>query len=211
MLALALSTPALARAEPGSSAAPSPAARTSDDGRARWHEAEYPAAEETKECAKSGEKGCATTSTEASRPGPIRRHDGFFARAGAGLALIAGAPPTTSVELFVGGTPAPGLVIGAGYFIMGLERSENTRVNGYSGLVQYYPEPTGGLHFQGLVGALRSEGITAPFAAVGAGWEFWVGAETSIGGFARAGYLRTLEEQPIDAVFGTIGACYTYQ
>jgi hypothetical protein len=123
----------------------------------------------------------------------VRTHDGFYFRAGLGVALFAGgsvAPPgsTTNVsvsgagpslELAIGGTPWRGLVIGGGIYGMtapgptysasGASLSGGAAVVSSIGpFADWYVDPEGGWHIQGVIG----------LAAIQAG----KGTPTEIGG-----------------------------
>jgi len=198
---------------PRATVAPEPRAASPAAANAgtRLREAEYPAAKAAWDCAKRGDRGCAAAARQSPVDTTRYRHDGFFSRVGGGLGLRGDASrATTSVELFMGGTPLPGLVIGAGYFLMGIESSESKRLIGYSALLQYYPDPRRGLHGQVLAGVTTLDGVPGPFAAAGIGWETWIEPQTSIGAVARGGYSRVLESPAVDVVFAAIAVTYTW-
>jgi hypothetical protein len=218
---------------PAPTPSPRPASPEPDAGSPKWHEAEYPAAAAAWECAKRGAPNCGrfTQASAAEPPSPSRhRHDGFFLRASLGLGVLhpsVGPPSGASksedarptVEIFLGGTPAPGLVIGAGYFVID-SNSVDQALFGLSGLVQYYPNPTQGLHFQAIAGfsVLSRAGQDAngtysePGAnvAAGLGYDFWIGGQTSMGIFARAGYARITGATSVDVGFGGVLGTFTW-
>ncbi len=111
----------------------------------------------------------------------VHRHEGFYLRMGLGIGMFwaSAKPPFGAVsargmgpsfDLAIGGTPADGLVIGGalstslagrvhwrGDALVDLLGDDET--DGGAGLLQllgvfidYYPNPAGGLHFQGALG-----------------------------------------------------------
>jgi hypothetical protein len=125
---------------------------------------------------------------------------------------IRGAGP--GIELMLGGTVAPGLVLGGG--LWGTTLSDAKFDDGTGGevlpgvslnfsqfgpFVDYYPNPRGGLHFL-LAGGLatfsmekveneevlaNAKGFTG---LAGVGYELWVGKEWSLGATAKLSYAR---------------------
>lgn len=151
-----------------------------------------------------------------------RTHDGFYLRLGAGPGFTSGSASTSGVsatmkgmhvgtELAIGTTVAPGLVVGGGEFSMvvfgpkyevsGQKSDAGTHhVGGVGPFVDYYLDPTKGLHFQGalVLSGTRVDGKSGREGAfgvgfgalAGAGWETWVGDQWSLGGLLRIGYYR---------------------
>jgi hypothetical protein len=80
-------------------------------------------------------------------------------------------------------------VLGGGFVGSGLDAS--FPIVAYTAFVQYYPDPRKGLHLQAL-GAFAiladQSNVNGPVAAAGAGYDAWIGAQTSLGAFARIGY-----------------------
>jgi len=150
-----------------------------------------------------------------------REHDGFYLRLGLGLSYVVDSVQSTvfdeasmsgaglADELAIGGTPAPGLVVGgaiqdASAFAPALRIDGDERDGGPSSLglsligpfLDYYFDPAQGLHAQALVGlgvltADDSRDLPVGFgASVGIGYEWWVGGESSLGLTARLVYAR---------------------
>jgi hypothetical protein len=110
-------------------------------------------------------------------------------------------------EFMLGGTPAPGLVIGGALLGHGVAEptveqggqeitAENTTLSlGVFGpFVQYYFDPNGGFYLQGLLGfaqgrttyefrgvKFQSEPAAGGAIALGGGYDFWVGDQWSLG------------------------------
>jgi hypothetical protein len=155
-----------------------------------------------------------------ARPG-ARTHDGFYFRFGTGLTFLWDSIDSRNFEaahlrglgvggeLLIGGTPAPGLVIGGGTAgatvyspaleIDGRDMTRAPDVLGLSAIgvfADYYPQPSRGLHFQAFAGyaVLQADG-SAPrkspdglALSVGAGHEWWLADEWSIGAMLRLLY-----------------------
>ena len=121
---------------------------------------------------------------------------------------------TTSLfELLLGGTPAPGLVLGAGLIgssimqptstLDGVEEElDNVSVN-ISQLMlfaQFYTDPHAGFYLQALFGYATSsitiDNITyetdpsGPVGGLGLGYDFWVSNQWSLGPLFRFTYAR---------------------
>jgi hypothetical protein len=172
------------------------------------------------------------------------RHDGFYLRLGLGVGWMRGEVESLAgevkirgvgpaFELALGGTVAPGLVIGGGIYTVGTETvkwesdlvaawnedGESTIEGGQGALgmlgviIDFYPNPRGGFHVQGGLGigtlTLERDPDTdfpgenweggGGGAMLGAGYEFFVGEQWSIGGVARvvfvSGKLRGSETE----------------
>jgi hypothetical protein len=166
----------------------------------------------------------------ASRAPQPYVHDGLYLRAAAGVGLFgataAGGSPGGSgerrfggealaLELGVGGSPSPGMVFGGGFLmdpVFGLEGqredgsaidldSTRFRLAAIGPLLDFYPMPERGLHFQLLLAYAElavspgdplpqdveqdAEGIAISF---GGGWEWWLGPEWSAGALARVAW-----------------------
>ena len=134
-----------------------------------------------------------------------------------------------ALEIALGGTVAPGLVIGGGIYSVSIGRttwetniensfSDGNEITGGEGamsmlgvILDFYPNPRGGFHIQGGlgIGALALEkDPDSDFPGedweggggglmFGAGYEFWVSDQWSLGGIARvlmmSGKLRGSE------------------
>jgi hypothetical protein len=166
--------------------------------------------------------GEASGDKEALPPG-AHLHDGFYMRLGLGIGHISGTTENDSTikgwgvapDIWIGGSPIPGLAIGATFSGVsaanphieatsadsgGLEArsfdARGTLTYSIFGLfADYYPAPTRGLHFMGGVNysVLQfkpEEGNTADPASGfglfgGLGYEWWIGNEWSVGPVAR--------------------------
>jgi hypothetical protein len=176
-------------------------------------------------------------------PRGLHEHDGFYLRMGIGFgrlyakmhsddsAQLGGSVDGSlaggglSAEFSLGGTIAPGLVLGGGFWGIGAGNPgmRHLEVGGAShapltlqsaglGLlgpfVDYYLNPKTGLHFQGALG-LGTLNVTRSITdasghivedkkqagglgfMLGAGYEWWVGEQWSIGGILRMVYVST--------------------
>jgi len=204
---------------------------------AHWHEAEYPAAEAAWECAKQGRQDCARARPHSSPEtlGPGRHlHDGFFLRAGLGVTYVrarldassqASFTATgrgTTIELWLGGTPWQGVVLGGGYFLTGIDDRSGPSLFGFGAFTQIYPDPKTGFHVQALACLSSLMGVQPPWASTelrsergallsaGLGYDFWIGSQTSLGLFARGGYSRQFENTGASVGFGTLGGAFTW-
>ena len=166
-------------------------------------------------------------------PPPVRSttaylHEGVFLRMGLGFGPLRGntdlplmpgvsddadvAGSATSVELLIGGSPVPGLVLGGALMNYSVGEPEVDTATatataddtnlGFSQIgmfVAYYPDPSSGFNAQAFIGAANAT-IDQPdfeydnprgFAvAAGAGYDFWVGEEWSVGPFLRVMYTK---------------------
>jgi hypothetical protein len=143
----------------------------------------------------------------------VRNHDGFYLRLGLGVGPLysseAGGVGIPS-ELALGGTPAPGLVLGVGNYGVVIPKPDDDRdagqlaFNAWGPFVDYYLDPKLGAHVQAsvmFVFGLSSpkdgvEGAYGPGygAALGAGYEWWIAEQWSLGVVLRAAYYTvTLE------------------
>ena len=183
----------------------------------------------------------------------VRNHDGFFLRLGLNLgyntltetrefngqdlgdASIRGV--AGGFDLLLGGTPAPGLVIG-GALIQAYSSDPTVEINdveseadgtllliGAAFFANYYFDPKEGLHAQALIGYgaldfVNSEGQsggndpTGLILGAGVGYDFWIGDQWSVGPFGRVLYAK----MSVDAggasasqsyLFPSIGAAFT--
>lgn len=134
-------------------------------------------------------------------------HDGFYLRLGAGLGLSVESD-TSGVgipsELAFGGTLAPGLVLGLGNYGVVFPAPESERdpgqlaFNAWGPFLDYYFDPRSGAHVEGgvmFVYGLSSEKDEVESAygpgyglMLGAGYEWWVGEQWSVGAILRATY-----------------------
>ncbi|MCC6901045.1 MAG: autotransporter domain-containing protein [Polyangiaceae bacterium] len=155
-------------------------------------------------------------------------HDGFFLRMGLGFAAMMTKTESTlgqateggdlsggggTLELLLGGTPAPGLVLGGGlightftepdYEVDGTStRLEDTELGlTYLALFgQLYFDPEGGAHVQALVAAAeesyryplagteRESELSGVGVGLGAGYDLWIGDQWSLGPAARVSW-----------------------
>jgi hypothetical protein len=145
---------------------------------------------------------------------------------GAGLAL----------DLLIGGSPTPGLVIGGGLLINSVTDPEvepdggsSSEIEGQLGVGQLgvfidgFFDPTGGFHVGGMLG-LASYGVQfdddddenieqgGGGAAIWVGYDAWVGSQWSIGGLLRLTGQSTSEERndtKEQASAGTLSILFT--
>lgn len=156
-------------------------------------------------------------------------HDGFYLRMGLGVAnhrsqiegrmrgtsgyLLSDADATlrgagAAIDLAIGGTPAPGLVVGVelgGHSVVrptlsgaDAKKLDQLTYSRFAAMLDWYPNPQRGLHVQGSLGfattsySLRDSVIdqddrtlTGWAWSLGIGYEAWVGAQWSLGGVLR--------------------------
>jgi hypothetical protein len=180
-----------------------------------------------------------------------RWHNGFYLRMGVGVAALDGSASHPNLQmdfaaiggafdLAIGGTPVRGLVIGGGvFFAFGSPTVKGTGLDGDKAgslgvgvigpMLDFYPMPKQGLHFQGAagVGTLSwSKGPTSstspqlpPVEYTGAGAGFMIGAgyesfitdEWSLGGVAQVIYasadLDASDKQPNHPTLSTSAWC----
>ncbi|MGE0325142.1 MAG: autotransporter outer membrane beta-barrel domain-containing protein [Polyangiaceae bacterium] len=144
----------------------------------------------------------------------------------------------TGLELLLGGTPAPGLTVG-GALLYSQTKDPTLEAGGREVeadgtllilstdvFVQYYFDPTQGFHVQGMLGygvldTVRSDGSSGGndpaglHLALGAGYDFWIADEWSVGPFLRVQFANyTAEEGPVKVtenfLFPTLGVSFTY-
>jgi hypothetical protein len=141
---------------------------------------------------------------------------------------------TIPVGVSIGGSVVPGLVIGGNFLWHQAPSPDGTLDgNGWTAshgplylfglgpFVDFYPDPAQGLHFQGMVGL----GVLDPTAngygglenagglimEIGAGYDFWVGNEWSIGPLARLAYAPfTLNDESYSTIAPSLVASFTY-
>ena len=160
------------------------------------------------------------TSASAWVPAAPRTHDRFYLQATTGFGYLTTSNSdlgrdqsvsgmTWSTSLQLGTSLMPGLALGGG-FLVDYSFSPTTKWNGVEvanspiasqyalgigPFVDYYPNPTGGLHFQGMVGwgRLNSNGngdvsIDSPSGLmflVGGGHDWWIADQWSVGVLGR--------------------------
>ncbi len=160
-------------------------------------------------------------STADAAPGT---HDGFMLQLSPGLGYysMTASDPTGdvtfsgtsfSLNLMMGGTLMPGVHLGGGFFLdralsptLEIDGNEVTGTGDFSqfplgigAFVDYYLDPSGGLHFQGFFGWGGVETSTPEGGAGGsdptgavlylaAGYDVFVSDEVSVGGMARFAY-----------------------
>jgi outer membrane autotransporter protein len=136
--------------------------------------------------------------------------------------------------ILIGGSVIPGLVIGGNLF-WHVTPSPSYSLNGNSqtlsdvsmwlvGIgpyVDFYPNPAEGLHFQGMVGwgALErtingnsgGNDPTGLIMQIGAGYDFWVGDEWSIGPLARFAYAPfSINDVSVSTIAPSLVCSFTY-
>jgi hypothetical protein len=179
-------------------------------------EAEYPA----QGCA--GEARCREVLSPASIEPHVRNHDGFFLRAGAGGTLYHGkfgdrgreTELSVSEEVLLGGTPWRGIVIGGGVLGVSLSSTAHPLI-AYSAFAQWYPDPRRGLHLQALAAFAiveTSSDVLGPLAAVGAGYDFFISDQLSLGAFGRLGYAEGFgpSSTRVSIPFASLAATFTW-
>jgi hypothetical protein len=149
-------------------------------------------------------------------------HDGFYLRLSAGygalwidsdysdLGMGSASGSGIAIDLQIGGTPAPGLVIGGGLLFQEAFRPSYDYEFDVSGagadtavgdlgfvlfgpMIDVFPSPTSGFHFGGLLGFAQIPGLSDPQdnASSGFGLSLWTGymwwasSQWSIGGLVR--------------------------
>jgi hypothetical protein len=154
----------------------------------------------------------------------VREHDGLYARLGAGVPFAMGSAepdgggPKADIsgvglatELAIGGTLAPGLVLGGGMYQMivpspkyEFEGNESTLGAHHAGtlgpFVDYYFDPKSGLHAQAALllsflvvdekDSFESETGSGFGFMAGVGYELWIGEQWSVGPLFRFTYSR---------------------
>ena len=154
-----------------------------------------------------------------------RTHDGFYLRLGVGVGGVGGnvTPDaggtslsmkggTVSSEIALGGTVAPGLVVGGGIYSMIVPSPKYTpdggtevdvgahHIAGFGPMLDWYFDPTKGGHLQaglllasGVVSAKNDNPSAKGFGGglmIGGGYEFWIADQWSIGPLARIAFYR---------------------
>jgi hypothetical protein len=158
-------------------------------------------------------------------------HDGVYVRLGAGVGVVRDSVHMTlggssgfdekgtvtgfgqANELAVGGALAPGLILAGGFFLnvaYGVSRDfgdvDTQSGDGYAvltwgPLVDYYPDPDGGLHFElgfglgatsGVAPASRDDagGATGYGLILGVGQEWWIAKQWAMGGMLRLQHVE---------------------
>jgi hypothetical protein len=135
----------------------------------------------------------------------------------------------TLLDLMLGGTPSPGLVIGGGLWFNGLETDQWKRQSNDSSVsmaalgpfIDYFPDRHRGFHFGGMLGLaawrvnamdVSAEKATAGGGAVGAwvGYDFWVSRQWSLGVQARyLGMVVEHEDHDWRGASDTLGLSFT--
>jgi hypothetical protein len=177
--------------------------------------------------------------------GGARTHDGFYMHAGAGLGYynlswsgggdqsLSGL--TKSFAFLIGGSVIPGLAVGGGFTIDHASsptytvNDQETELADVSQMllsigpfVDFYPDPKGGLHFQGMVGwggmetsSSGNVGGSDPTGLVltlGGGYNFFLADEWSVGALARLSYASlSLNDVDYSALSPALLVDLTYQ
>jgi hypothetical protein len=147
---------------------------------------------------------------------------------------------TTGFDLLIGGSPVQGLAIGGALITTytadpSFESKQQGLPSTYDGTmllagvglyVDWYPDPNGGGHVQGLLGYAAVDFVTddgqsgsndpsGPMLGIGGGYDFWVGDEWSIGPFARILYAPVSYDSALGSykntyLYPSIGVGFTY-
>jgi hypothetical protein len=159
-----------------------------------------------------------------SRPQPIaasvHNHDGFFLRGGLGLSAYRSHLPGVNestlgfgAEVLLGGTPWPGVVVGGGFIGEGLSSPDHPMV-AYAAFTQWYPDSREGFHLQALAAFAIVDDqprTLGPLGALGIGYDVFVGDQTSLGVFARAGYAEGFGDGfHVSAPFASVQGSFTW-
>jgi hypothetical protein len=135
--------------------------------------------------------------------------------------------------ILIGGSVIPGLVIGGNIFWHttpspgggGVYENANADLSmyliGIGPYVDFYPNPAEGLHFQGMVGwggletsvngNVGGSDPTGLIMQIGAGYDFWVGDEWSIGPMARFAYAPfSMADVTFSTIAPSLVASFTY-
>jgi hypothetical protein len=161
---------------------------------------------------------------DASEPPGAHTHDGFHLRLGVGYgymtttespieAKIKG--PGSAWLLTIGGTPVPGLVIGGTLYThiqpkptyeFGGQSGESSKavfLLGIGPMVDFYPDPKGGLHFGGtlLYSSLNAVNYTSSGYGAGlfGGYDFFFSNQWSVGPLLQAVYSKTSKDPVTDS------------
>jgi hypothetical protein len=177
---------------------------------------------------------------DASRPSTSKKHfhDGFYLRMGIGVGYLSAAGTeqdqssstygshgvTIPVEFSLGGTPAPGVVIGGGSWAVHVPAATNVTGRGdatteadadYGAIsmlgpfIDIFPSPTGGFHIQAapcltLVSVGNSDNVPSDVSGAGfgfmggLGYEGWVSDQWGLGILGRV-QIMSLEVAPPNA------------
>jgi hypothetical protein len=175
-------------------------------------------------------------------------HDGFYLRLGLGLgfggALVSSDSKSIGdysfggaaggFDLWIGGTPTPGLAMGGALTGLGVGASKRSvdghRVDGdvsaSTGMIAYFvdvfPDPARGLHFGGALGLasaqaeIKNSGRKFEGGGLGAqawgGYDFWVSPQWSLGGMLRfAGSVTRQDDAGVayEASLGVVTLSFT--
>ena len=189
-------------------------------------------------------------SSVAAAESQPRRHDGFYLQLQAGPGYLMSTAKSDvpgygevkikykglalDTALLIGGSPKPGLVIGGAltndYVPSPKAEMDNNSATledvnlylvGFGPFVDFYPDPTSGLHFQAMlgVGALEASyqgdaggsDPTGLFMSLGGGYDFWVGDSTAIGVMGRLAYAPLkLNDVKYNTVSPALLATFTF-
>jgi outer membrane autotransporter protein len=136
-------------------------------------------------------------------------------------------------DLLLGGTLAPGFVLGGGLLVAStsnptfeaggqeFETDGTMLLAGAALFGQYYFDPTQGFHAQALLGYAALDFVSPNGASggndpsgvmlgIGAGYDFWVADEWSIGPFARLVFSSlSVDQASFTYIYPNIGAAFT--
>lgn len=158
-------------------------------------------------------------------------HDGVYVRLGAGVGLVRDSVRMRQTgafgfeqegtvtgfgqanELAVGGALAPGLILAGGFFLnaaYGVSAdfgdvdtvvSDGYAVVTFGPMVDFYPDPRGGLHFElgfglGATSGVAPKSLDDPGGAsgygvaIGAGYEWWIAKQWAMGALLRLQHVQ---------------------
>ena len=170
-----------------------------------------------------------------------RLHDGFYLRLALGLGAGGGLVSSDSrsvgdysfgggggaFDVWLGGTPTPGLAMGAALSLLGVNSSARRvagnripgDVSASTGMLGYFvdvfPDPERGFHFGGALGVASGNAEVkdgAKFEGGGlgleawTGYEFWVSPQWSVGGMVRLAGSVTRQKSDEVSYEASIGA-----
>jgi len=178
-----------------------------------------------------------------------KTHDGFYLQLAGGFGYLSSTAESGGYsvtysgvalpsQLLLGGTLGGGFVLGGGFFgdyvpapnaeqsgggvtVSGSLNDVTLTLIGIGPFMDFYPDPKGGLHFQGLVGFGAMEATfqgnsggsdpTGVVLSLGVGHDWWVGREWSIGVMGRFVYAPlSLNGIDYSTIAPAVLATFTY-